>query len=61
MRVEMQNSGIAPFAEFVRTAAWRILPFRIKLALMHLRRTEEEPAIAPGAEDLDLEATGNER
>ncbi len=35
------------FEQFTRSTDWQALPFTIKLALLHLRRAEAEPAIGP--------------
>ena len=32
-----------PFEEFVKRPAWKTLPFLIRLAVLHLRRAEEQP------------------
>ncbi len=34
-----------PIERFARTPAWRSLPFRIQLALLHLVRAEQEGVV----------------
>ena len=42
---KIEELGSEPFEEFALTPAWKNLPEPIKLALLHLRRAENDPTI----------------